>query len=136
MNTLFDYVGDENGCIYKCSNGGKPVKKPQHKPTANGCGSFGVKLDLTHVPAIERCCNEHDVCYDTCNRPKDTCDVDFKDCLTRTCKDFKKHVSRKFYEGCQSTADLMYAATMALGCKPYKDSQRDACLCPKPRIEL
>ena len=41
-----------------------------------------------------------------------------------------------FVAGCKSTADIMYAGTMALGCKPYKDAQKDACMCPKRKIEL
>lgn len=33
------------------------------------------------------------------------------------------------WTACNSTADFMYAGTVALGCKPYKDSQEKACIC-------
>ncbi|XP_076460071.1 group XIIA secretory phospholipase A2-like [Babylonia areolata] len=137
MDTLFDYMGNEDGCFYRCSSGGKPVSKPGHTPKANGCGAFGLKLDTTHVPAMERCCDLHDRCYDTCNRAKAACDDQFRDCLTTLCKDVKPYVSTQIFKGCMSTADMMYAATMALGCKPYRDSQREACVCPhSPYTEL
>ena len=57
------------------------------------------QLDMTHVPVIEKCCDKHDLCYDTCNQPKETCDDEFRDCLTRICKAAKKHVSRDLYDG-------------------------------------
>nr|KAG5714742.1 hypothetical protein BaRGS_000230 [Batillaria attramentaria] len=88
------------------------------------------ELDVQHFPVIERCCDEHDVCYDTCNLTKEHCDDRFRDCLNDICKGIKKYVSTDIYDGCKSTADLMYAGTMALGCKPYRDSQKNACYCP------
>lgn len=37
---------------------------------------------------------------------------------------------RRLCAGCKKMADIMYAGTMALGCKPYRDSQKNACECP------
>lgn len=130
FDTVFDYLGDKDGCKYTCPNGVRPKARGTHKAKFNGCGSFGIKLDTTHLPAIERCCNAHDVCYDTCNHSKDDCDDDLRDCLTDICKAMKKYVSKDVYEGCKKMADIMYASTMALGCKPYRDSQKNACECP------
>jgi hypothetical protein len=35
---------------------------------------------------ITECCNEHDVCYGTCNAKKDVCDRKFKFCLSQYCE--------------------------------------------------
>ena len=32
-------------------------------------------------------------------------------------------------DGCQTSADLMYSGTLALGCAAYKEAQRHACHC-------
>ena len=37
-------------------------------------------------PGMIECCNEHDMCYDTCNADKDECDFRFKKCLYAVCK--------------------------------------------------
>ncbi|KAK7507640.1 hypothetical protein BaRGS_00001575 [Batillaria attramentaria] len=130
FDTIFEYIGDQDGCKYTCPGGMQPKERKRHVPSSNGCGSFGLKLDVQHFPVIERCCDEHDVCYDTCNLTKEHCDDRFRDCLNDICKGIKKYVSTDIYDGCKSTADLMYAGTMALGCKPYRDSQKNACYCP------
>ncbi|KAK7111601.1 hypothetical protein V1264_011207 [Littorina saxatilis] len=133
MATVFDYVGDRKGCFYECSNGAEPVAKRNHIPKSNGCGSFGIQLDTTHVPGIGKCCDKHDICYDTCNHQKEDCDKEFQACLMKICNAMKTHVSKDVYNGCKSTADIMYVGTMALGCKPYRDSQKDACTCSRRR---
>lgn len=38
------------------------------------------------------CCNEHDICYDTCNKDKELCDLDFKRCLYNYCDSLKTSV--------------------------------------------
>ncbi|XP_067671464.1 group XIIA secretory phospholipase A2-like [Haliotis asinina] len=124
-----DYVGDESGCHYRCINGAKPKPKKSHKPRSNGCGSFGLELDTSALPAVTKCCDNHDYCYDTCNNDKVKCDDDFKDCLNNVCDTLGGIASQDITGGCRSTADLMYASTLTLGCKPYKDSQKDACVC-------
>ncbi|XP_046382180.2 group XIIA secretory phospholipase A2-like [Haliotis rufescens] len=124
-----DYVGDETGCHYRCKNGATPKKNKKHKPRTNGCGSFGLELDTSAIPAVTKCCDQHDYCYDTCNSDKVKCDDDFKDCLNLVCDKLGGIASEDLTGGCRSTADLMYASTLTLGCKPYKDSQKDACVC-------
>ena len=32
-------------------------------------------------------------------------------------------------DACQTSADLMYSGTLALGCAAYKEAQRNACHC-------
>ncbi|CAL1544556.1 unnamed protein product [Lymnaea stagnalis] len=137
VSNIHDYIGDKGGCIFKCPNGVKPQKNPDHTKSSNGCGAFGFKLDShIQIKDVTNCCDDHDFCYDTCNESKESCDKSFKKCLTKVCKRIEKHVSNVGYEGCLSTADLIYAATVALGCKPYKDAQAKACICKRKKIEL
>ncbi|KAH9498399.1 hypothetical protein Btru_008181 [Bulinus truncatus] len=129
VGSFTDYVGDRNGCHFQCQKGLKPYPNPKHVPSTNGCGSFGLKFD-SHIKIkdVTKCCDEHDYCYDTCNKSKEKCDSNFKKCLTGLCNTIKDYLSKKNFEACKQGADMMYAATVALGCKPYKDSQANACI--------
>lgn len=42
------------------------------------------------IPAMTRCCNQLDVCYDTCGENKYDCDANFRSCLLDICSDLKK----------------------------------------------
>ena len=48
---------------------------------SNGCGFHPVFFDdsddspLFVVKEFTACCDEHDVCYDTCGEDKDMCDI-------------------------------------------------------------
>lgn len=37
---------------------------------------------------MTKCCNNHDVCYDTCNKEKELCDLEFKRCLYKYCEGY------------------------------------------------
>lgn len=39
---------------------------------------------------MEKCCDAHDICYDTCSSDKELCDLDFKRCLYKYCDSFEK----------------------------------------------
>ncbi|CAB1327316.1 unnamed protein product [Coregonus sp. 'balchen'] len=67
------------------------------------------------IPSLTKCCNQHDRCYDTCNRDKHDCDDEFQECLETI--------------SCENTVTLLFEAVMHMGCKPYMDSQRDSCIC-------
>ena len=49
------------------------------------------QLDKEYLPYEdqEQCCNQHDICYDTCTvldkLDQTQCDLEFKDCLHRIC---------------------------------------------------
>ncbi len=38
------------------------------------------------MPGFTECCNEHDICYTTCNNRKRMCDFEFEKCLKEACK--------------------------------------------------
>ena len=89
------------------------------------------QFDTSEYPGFTECCNKHDICYDTCNKERSSCDKNFKECLKDSCHHdtlIKKH-SRKKLSECEGIADVMYAGTMGLGCGSFLEAQRNACLC-------
>uniref|UniRef100_A0A8D2NUJ9 Group XIIA secretory phospholipase A2 n=1 Tax=Zosterops lateralis melanops TaxID=1220523 RepID=A0A8D2NUJ9_ZOSLA len=113
-------------------SGSRPVPRYDYKPSPpNGCGSplFGVQFDIG-IPSMTRCCNHHDRCYDTCGNKKNDCDEQFQTCLSKICRDVQKTLGiSESVQACESTVQLLFDAVIHLGCKPYLDSQRAACMC-------
>lgn len=130
VNEIIENASEEH-CIFKCPNGKTPERDKYHTPAADGCGSFGIHIPAENMPIAEltRCCNEHDVCYDTCNREKEKCDYTFKSCLYGICEKYKETVGPELLSACKVAAKGMFTGTVALGCKAYKDSQERACYC-------
>ncbi|KAL5018855.1 hypothetical protein ScPMuIL_004577 [Solemya velum] len=128
-DSVLDLLTDSNDCGFECPRGQTPVPRVGHRPSANGCGAHGFKLDTSLLPPMTECCNEHDRCYDTCNSNKLLCDEEFHGCLTDMCADLLYELTDDQYDGCTGVVDLMYATTLALGCKPYRKSQKEACVC-------
>lgn len=94
---------------------------------------MGLKIDTEYLPAPEmaRCCDAHDICYDTCNSDKELCDLDFKRCLYKYCDAFDKGpTGDMLIKGCKAAAKMLFTGTMTLGCKSYLDAQQRACFCP------
>lgn len=114
--------------------GPSPQRNKFYQPSADGCGSLGMKIDKEYLPAIEmeNCCNTHDICYDTCNKDKELCDLDFKRCLYNYCETHEKTatVGSMLTKGCKTAAKLLFTGTNTLGCKSYLDAQGKACFCP------
>nr|XP_009663746.1 PREDICTED: group XIIA secretory phospholipase A2 [Struthio camelus australis] len=113
-------------------SGSKPFARYGYKPSPpNGCGSplFGVQFDIG-IPSMTKCCNQHDRCYDTCGNKKNDCDEQFQSCLSKICRDVQKTLGiSESVQACESTVQLLFDAVIHLGCKPYLDSQRAACMC-------
>ncbi|XP_062850817.1 group XIIA secretory phospholipase A2 [Trichomycterus rosablanca] len=133
LNYALDLIGGSDGlCQFKCSDGYKPIPRPNYKPSPpNGCGSpiFGFNFDLG-IPAMTRCCNQHDRCYDMCGHEKHDCDEQFQVCLENICRNMQLTLGLdKSVQACESAVTLFFDAVMHLGCKPYLDSQRSACIC-------
>ncbi|XP_025140501.2 group XIIB secretory phospholipase A2-like protein isoform X3 [Bubalus bubalis] len=97
VNSYFDsfleLLGGKNGvCQYRCRYGKAPMPRPGYKPQEpNGCSSYflGLKMDLG-IPAMTKCCNQLDVCYETCGANKYRCDAKFRWCLHSICSDLKR----------------------------------------------
>merc|ERR1712179_743940 len=107
----------EEDCYYECPHGKVIRPNENHVKTSNGCGSLDIIFDdsensLIHVEKeFSDCCNSHDKCYDSCGEDKDQRFLDNKKCKLK--------------------AKLFYMAVVGVGCVPYKNAQKNACLCEK-----
>lgn len=133
FDTLVELVGGRDGvCQYRCSHGEVPEPRPGYLlPEPNGCSSslVGLQLDLG-IPAMTQCCNQLDICYDTCGTSKYDCDSSFRTCLHVICSDLKKSLGLGTQlQTCESMADGLFNTVWTLGCRPYMNSQRAACIC-------
>ncbi|XP_055972860.1 group XIIA secretory phospholipase A2 [Sorex fumeus] len=133
LSAALDLLGGGDGqCVHRCGDGSKPVPRYGYKPSPpNGCGSplFGVQLNIG-IPSLTRCCNQHDLCYETCGKAKSDCDEEFQFCLARICRDAQRTLGlAQHVQACESTVELLLDSVLHLGCRPYLDSQRAACWC-------
>ncbi|KAJ8923002.1 hypothetical protein NQ315_001550 [Exocentrus adspersus] len=113
--------------------GAVPKPNKNHKPSADGCGSLGLKINSDYLPVGEmrKCCDAHDICYDTCNSNKEVCDVDFKKCLYKYCDSYQESMAgSNMVKACKGAAKMLFTGTLTLGCKAYLDAQKQACWCP------
>uniref|UniRef100_A0A667Y3Y4 Phospholipase A2, group XIIB n=1 Tax=Myripristis murdjan TaxID=586833 RepID=A0A667Y3Y4_9TELE len=136
FDSLVELVGGRNGvCQYRCKYEKVPEPRPGYQiPEPNGCSSslVGFQVDGFDlgIPAMTKCCDQLDVCYDTCGTSKSSCDSNFRWCLHGICSELKKSlgfVSK--VQACESVADALYNTVSTLGCRPYMNSQRAACIC-------
>uniref|UniRef100_A0A493T6T9 Phospholipase A2 group XIIA n=1 Tax=Anas platyrhynchos platyrhynchos TaxID=8840 RepID=A0A493T6T9_ANAPP len=145
LNAALELLGGEDGlCHYKCSDGEGAAGGTW--PPMGPCesGGFGSHLTNTNtfffkenmscfdigIPSMTKCCNHHDRCYDTCGNKKNDCDEEFQSCLSKICRDVQKTLGiSESVQACESTVQLLFDAVIHLGCKPYLDSQRAACMC-------
>ncbi|CAG7816500.1 unnamed protein product [Allacma fusca] len=134
IEDFLDATIDED-CYFECPKGEPPKSRMGFVPTSNGCGSYGLEdyltSDMLPLSNFVHCCNDHDICYETCGLDKDECDLKFKKCLYKKCKANKDTMGKLQYKGCQAGAKILYTGTTALGCKPYINAQRSACVCPR-----
>ena len=77
---------------------------------------------------MTKCCNIHDICYDTCNSDKEKCDLEFKRCLYKYCEGYET-TGVTIVNTCKAAAKMLFTGTTTLGCKSYMDAQKNACYC-------
>lgn len=77
---------------------------------------------------MTKCCDFHDICYDTCNTDKEKCDLEFKRCLYKFCDTYET-TSGTIVNTCKAAAKVLFTGTTALGCKSFLDAQKKACYC-------
>ncbi|XP_050293156.1 group XIIA secretory phospholipase A2-like [Anthonomus grandis grandis] len=129
---VFMALVTEEKCVLTCPSGIYPKKDPNHIPKSNGCGTFGFKIRTGgfFMPAIsnwgmQSCCNDHDVCYDTCASNKEICDRQFLFCLLRLCNRGDEDKVRD----CRESAIVAAKAVENFGCVSYLYAQKSACVC-------
>ncbi|XP_031418052.1 group XIIB secretory phospholipase A2-like protein [Clupea harengus] len=137
FDSMLEFMGGRDGvCQFRCRYGKAPVPRPEyHAPEPNGCSSYFLGLPVPEgvdmgIPAITQCCNQLDTCYTTCGSNKYRCDSKFRWCLHGICTDLKKSLGfMSKVEACEAVADTMFNTVWTLGCRPYMNSQREACMC-------
>ncbi|KAK0152656.1 Group XIIB secretory phospholipase A2-like protein [Merluccius polli] len=137
FDSMLELMGGRDGvCQYRCRYGKAPLPRPDFQmPEPDGCSSYFLGIPVPEsmdagIPAMTKCCNQLDLCYDTCGSNKYRCDSKFRWCLHSICSDLKKSlgfVSK--VEACETVADTMFNTVWTLGCRPYMNSQRAACIC-------
>lgn len=143
LESVVEFFGGYNGeCQYRCRYGIAPVPQPDYKPSLpNGCASSLVGMHMLEgydmgIPAMTKCCNQLDMCYDSCGSSKNVCDARFRICLSSICTDLRKtlgFISK--IDACESGAEILYRTVTSFGCKPFMDSQRASCFCPEEERE-
>jgi len=124
----------EEECDFECPRGQRVVANGRHKPSSNGCGALNVFFDETDASPVRLdakftgCCDQHDLCYDTCGSDKDACDLAFRKCMYAVCKE-KPGVELIHRKPCKVNARAAFLLVVAVGCQMYKDAQREACEC-------
>jgi hypothetical protein len=131
--------------------------RPDFMPTQNGCGpqKFSKLIDNGVIPqgfgdadfrnggcappAV--CgCNQHDVCYGTCNANKAACDSTFAQEMIKECRRKYPATKNDCPDGlcfsnqdrlgiCLSRARLYFRAVSGGGQGAYDDAQKEACEC-------
>ncbi|KAI5108524.1 group XIIB secretory phospholipase A2-like protein isoform X1, partial [Silurus meridionalis] len=137
FDSLLELMGGRDGvCQYRCRYGKAPQARPTYQmPEPNGCTSSLLGFQVPEsfdmgIPAMTKCCNQLDICYDTCGSNKYRCDTKFRWCLHSICSDLKKSLGfMSKVEACEAFADTMYNTVWTLGCRPFMNSQRAACIC-------
>ena len=89
-------------------------KQPFVQITANGCGPEGMKIDEEF--GLYRCCNRHDICFQSCGVTWRYCEKDFQKCMRKVCETSTK-------EGCQDQANVFSSMTSMFGSGFFDMSQ-------------
>ncbi|RXN27616.1 group XIIB secretory phospholipase A2 isoform X1 [Labeo rohita] len=124
FDSILELMGGRDGvCQYRCRYECKRIL------TDVVCRNCHCTFDMG-VPAMTKCCNQLDICYDTCGSNKYRCDTKFRWCLHSICGDLKKSLGLiAKVEACEAFADTMYNTVWTLGCRPFMNGQRAACYC-------
>ncbi|XP_052775834.1 group XIIB secretory phospholipase A2-like protein [Mya arenaria] len=123
LDALSSLLGGKAECKFTCPNGDVPKPRPGHRPSSNGCGSYGIQIDVDEIPGGTKCCDVHDKCYDTCNNDRATCDKKFKECLYDSCKGLRK-TGKISFKDCKAASDIMYSGANTFGCGSYREASR------------
>ncbi len=110
------------------------IPKKNYTPTSNGCGSDdiigGVIPNSSFGASFKKDCNNHDICYGTCGKTKDSCDKMFYNDLMKTCHaiGFTNAVDVLLTIQCNDQAAIYYKAVVFAAGSAYQDAQSEACV--------
>ncbi len=130
---MYNHLIDEDCTFDLCPPFHVAVSDPTHVASSDGCGALNVLFDHSDEspiyldPRFSECCDEHDLCYDTCNSDRDICDLRFRRCLYRVCDTMESKLFER--DPCKAKARGAFIMVQLLGCPLYMASQRKACRC-------
>ena len=147
---LYEYVGgravtfeDPNGTsIISCPKSQRRPK-PGYKPTFNGCGDIHTRWIVPQYAQIwvgayfTPACNNHDICYGTCNSNKQDCDLILEAQLRGACVEWwdslgwNKYnpIALALFDACYAEAKVYWEAVNVAGQSAYNAAQSEACIC-------
>lgn len=114
----------------------KPVKKQNYKASHNGCGPENGVVSVPQTPlgvaTFTPACNDHDICYGTCNSSKSKCDSDFFIDMAAICA--TDYPSNGLIDVVERALCVQLAATYANavsvgGGDAYQTGQKEGCDC-------
>ncbi|CAF1215093.1 unnamed protein product [Rotaria sordida] len=92
---------------------------------ANGCGPVTLNIDtfLRNIgeDVLIVCCNEHDLCYDTCGKTQMICDTTFLHCMIEACQ---HSLSSSNINRCQNVARILFWFVFFGGQSSYQQAQQ------------
>ncbi|KAK0710441.1 hypothetical protein B0T21DRAFT_404982 [Apiosordaria backusii] len=119
-----------------------PVPKPGRRAESpNGCGAADAAVDLVPDFNWGECCNDHDNCFDNCDKSFWQCNTEFRTCMRNQCwKDatVRWHDVWKF-PACADLAGFYFTAVSSpIGWMAFNSANSDRCdcACDKPTHAL
>ncbi|KAF6032865.1 PLA2G12A [Bugula neritina] len=97
-----------------------------------------LQIDLSDLPALESCCNSHDICYESCGKSRSECDRVLQQCAKQVCVDASNQVllsGDPALATCKTLSNMMFETTNFLGCTPFVKGQQAACECVSSKNE-
>ncbi|CAF0716878.1 unnamed protein product [Adineta steineri] len=92
---------------------------------SNGCGPITFNIDrfLKDIgdDVLIVCCNEHDLCYDTCGQKQFTCDTTFLHCMIQACQQLSPLTNT---DRCQTNARILFWFVFFAGQSAYQQAQQ------------
>ena len=104
------------------------VHKFNNIESANGCGSsinIDKLLKMVGEAVIISCCDQHDKCYERCDKTKTSCDNAFHSCMINACENQNK--SKWIEILCKVDADALYLTVKLFGSGAYNRAQKQFC---------
>jgi secretory phospholipase A2 len=112
------------------------VNSLRQRRQANGCGTEnGFKVDqllrFIGMDVMIECCNQHDICYDTCANIRETYDNEFEQCLLNICDTTQRSGFQWWIWvrrlACKGVAKIMYSLAGNLGTEAFLKAQKNRC---------
>lgn len=122
QNPSFHLCDDTDGC-----SAGNPVNKQNPTDPLEVCGPhfrFGTLNPKDDLP-----CNNHDCCYETCNRTKDECDLAFNSDMLAVCNQPVSGFCATLVPDCLEWTATYFDGVAAAAGSSYTNGQNRSCQC-------